>query len=152
MTNDGPKSAVRDRDEEKRWYSVREAATYLAVSQPTIFRWMKEGALSFYKIGGATRFTRESMDALIEKTTGLKEAEATLGRCAACGHSALVEGRVQGTGRMYFRPEKTKFWVFSEALVPLTARVCSACGYVQMHADVEKLNRLLPEDKPAGSR
>lgn len=132
----------------ERWFTVREAAEYLGISQPTVFRWMKDGLLSFYKIGGSTRFSRESLDAVVEKTTGSKEAEAAAGRCASCGHSMLVQGRVQGTGRLYFRPDKTKFWTFEESLVPLRARVCSACGHVQMHAETDKLNRLLPGDMP----
>ena len=130
---------------ERRWYSVLEAAAYLGVSRPTIFRWMKEGILSFYKVGGSTRFTKEGLDAVIEKTTGQKEAEAVAGRCIACGHDTLVEGKLQGTGLLYFRPRKTRFWVFRESMVPTRARVCAACGYIQLHADTETLSGLLPE-------
>jgi len=131
-------------DASTRRYTVSEAAEYLGVSEPTIFRWMREGRLSFLKIGGSTRFTQEGLDALIEKTTGSAEAAAAAGRCAACGHSTLVEGNVQGTGRLYFRPGKTRFWVFAEGLVPVRARVCTACGHIQLHADTSKLERLLP--------
>ena len=130
----------------EKWYTVKEAADYLGVSQPTIFRWMKEGILSFYKIGGATRFSKEGLDAVIDKTTGLKEAEKAAGRCVACGHDALVEGRVQGAGKLYFRPAKASFWVLHEAMVPTTAKVCPACGYVQWFADVEKLKKLKPQE------
>ena len=129
----------------KRCYTVRDAAGYLGVSEPTIFRWMKESLLSFYKIGGSTRFTREGLDAVVEKTTGRKEAEASAGRCAACGHNVLLEGRLQGAGKLYFKPQKTRFWVFEESLVPTRARVCAACGYIQLHADAEKLGRLQPQ-------
>lgn len=131
----------------KRWYTIPEAADYLSVSEPTIFRWMKGGQLSFYKIGGSTRFTQEGLEAVIEKTTGAKEAEAAAGRCAACGHSVLVEGRLRGAGRLYFQPEKTKFWTFQESMVPTLARVCTACGYIQLHAETAKLTRLLPGDE-----
>lgn len=129
---------------EADWLSIRDAAEYLGVSQPTIFRWMKDGLLSFYKVGGATRFSREGLDAVVEKTTGRKEAEAASGRCASCGHGLLLPGRLQGTGRLYFRPEKTRFWTFEEALIPMSAHVCAACGYVQIHADAAKLQRLRP--------
>ena len=129
----------------KTWYTVQEAAQYLEISEPTIFRWMKQGLLSFYKVGGATRFSKEGLDAVIEKTTGLKEAEAAAGRCASCGHSILVEGQLQGTGRLYFRPSKTKFWVLEEALVPTKALVCAACGHVQLSVDTAKLKRLSKE-------
>ena len=133
--------------EEKRWYSIREAAEYLEISEPTIFRWMKDGLLSFYKVGGSTRFSKEGLDAVIEKTTGLKEAEAAAGRCASCGHSGLIEGRMQGAGRLYFHPDKTKFWTFEESLVPVRARVCPACGYVQVYADAGKLRTLTSKSK-----
>lgn len=127
-----------------KWYTIKEAADYLGISQPTVFRWMKEGILSFYKIGGATRFSKEGLDAVIDKTTGQKEAEKAAGRCVACGHNILVEGRVQGMGKLYFKPARSSFWVLHEAMVPTTAKVCPACGYVQWYADTEKLKRLKP--------
>jgi excisionase family DNA binding protein len=129
------------------WFSVRDAAEYLGVSQPTIFRWMRDGLLSFYKVGGATRFSRDGLDAVVEKTTGRKEAEAASGRCVSCGHGVLAPGRLQGTGRLYFKPEKTKFWSFEESLIPMRAHVCVACGYMQIHADTGKLQRLMPSEK-----
>ena len=133
----------QDPAENDDWLTVEQAGDYLQVSRPTIFRWMKQGLLSFYKIGGATRFSKEGLDAVVEKTTGLKEAEAAFGRCAACGHNVLVEGSLQGTGKLYFRPSKSKFWVLSESLVPLRARVCAACGYIHVHADTTKMKKLV---------
>ena len=133
--------------EEKRWYSIPEAAEYLGVSEPTIFRWMKEGALSFYKVGGATRFTQEGLDAIIEKSTGRKEAEKAAGRCASCGHDVLVEGKLRGSGRLYFQPEKSKFWVWAESMVGTRAKACVACGYLQLYTDTEKLKKLKTEER-----
>jgi excisionase family DNA binding protein len=129
------------------WYSVKDAAAHLGVSEPTIFRWMKEGTLSFYKVGGSTRFSREGLDAVVQKSTGSTEAEAATGRCASCGHGVLVEGQLQGTGRLYFKPCETRFWTFEESLVPTKARVCAACGHIQIHADTAKLTRLAPARK-----
>jgi len=131
---------------DKQWYSIKEAAEYLGVSQPTIFRWMKDNLISFYKVGGSTRFSQEGLDAVVEKTTGRKEAEAARGKCFSCGHSVLVNGTIQGTGRLYFRPDRTKFWTMQEALVPIQARVCPACGYIQMHAETGKLESLMPQE------
>jgi excisionase family DNA binding protein len=146
-----PSPPIEDAAQEpKRWFTVPEAAEYLGVSEPTIFRWMKDGQLSFYKIGGSTRFTREGLDAVIEKTTGAKEAEAAAGRCAVCGHGVLVEGRLRGAGRLYFQPDKTKFWTFHESMVPTRARVCAACGAMQLRADTSKLRSLLPKDAERG--
>lgn len=145
MTEDSRLTNDQTNQRQNQWFSVRDAAKYLSVSQPTIFRWMKEGTLSFYKIGGSTRFSQEGLDAVIEKTTGIKEAEIAAGRCAACGHSILVAGRLQGAGRLYFRPDKPRFWTFAEAMVPTGARVCTACGYIQLHADTGKLRKLKPK-------
>jgi excisionase family DNA binding protein len=143
-----PNAPVEQQESPGRdWFTIDEAAAYLDVSRPTVFRWMKQGLLSFYKVGGSTRFTREGLDAVIEKSTGQKEAEAAAGRCAACGHSTLVEGRLQGAGRLYFHPDHTRFWVFAESLVPTKARVCPACGHVQLHADVVRLERLMPKEE-----
>lgn len=142
MTKESTQTKANDG---KDWYSIQEAAEYLDVSQPTIFRWMKQGLLSFHKVGASTRFDKEGLDAVIQKTTGQREAEAVANRCAACGHSVLVEGKLQGTGNLFFRPAKTRFWVFSEGLVPTTCKVCTACGYLQLHADTSKLRRLSPE-------
>ena len=134
-----------DRSTPEKWYTVKEAAEYLGVSQPTIFRWMKDETLSFYKVGGATRFSREGLDAVIEKSTGTKEAEQVMGRCVACSNNVLVEGRLQGAGRLYFKPSKTAFWTLHESLVPTKARVCAACGYVHHYADKNKLKVLKAE-------
>lgn len=130
----------------EKWYTIDEAAEYLSISRPTIFRWMKEGILSFYKIGGSTRFSKEGLDAVIDKTTGQKEAEKVAGRCIACGHNILVEGRVQATGKLYFKPAKTSFWVMHESMVPTHARMCPICGYVHWYADVGKLRKLKPHE------
>lgn len=126
----------------QKWYTVEEAGTYLGVSRPTVFRWMKDGTLSFYKVGGSTRFSQEGLDAVFEKTTGRKEAEAVAGRCAACGHTMLMDGRLQGTGRLYFRPDETRFWTLQQSMVDLRARVCPACGFVQLNVNVDQLKRL----------
>src|SRR5262245_32333444 len=39
-----------------KWYSIREAAEYLDVGEPTIYRWMREGKITFRKVGDSTRF------------------------------------------------------------------------------------------------
>ena len=104
---------------------------------------MKQGAISFNKIGKATRFSQRNLDAIIEKTTGENEAQECAARCASCGNSELAEGQLQGIGKMYFRPARAKFWVLDEALVPTRCRVCTACGYIQIHAETTKLRRLI---------
>ena len=127
----------------KSWFTVQEAGEYLGVSEPTIYRWMKEAKLSFYKVGDATRFKRENLDMVYEKHTSEREAEYYGSRCVACGHSRLVQGKVQSTGNVYFRPAKTKFLTLMESNVGMKAQVCPRCGFVQLFTDTEKLDRLL---------
>ena len=137
--------------EGKTWFSVKEAAAYLGKSEPTIFRWMKDGTLSFYKVGRATRFLKESLDAVVDKTTGSREAEAVAARCAACGHTGLMNGHLQSTGLIYFRPDKTRFWTFADSMVRVQGKACPACGFIQLHADTKKLGRLAIEDAETSS-
>ncbi len=142
-----PDDATYEEKTTREWYTVEEAAEYLDVSRPTIFRWMKDGKLSYYKVGGSTRFTHEGLDALIEKVTGRKEAEAAAGRCVCCGNTTLVEGDIRTTGKIYFHPDQTKFWTFQQSMVPTRAMVCTACGHIQLHADIDKLERLMPDEE-----
>jgi Zn ribbon nucleic-acid-binding protein len=58
----------------------------------------------------------------------------------------LAEGKLSSTGRVYFRADKTKFWVFSESMVEVRARVCVECGYVDLYADTDKLKKLVKDD------
>jgi excisionase family DNA binding protein len=48
------------------WLTLDEAAAYLKVSKPTIYRWTSAGQLPFYKLAGtgARRFKRSELDAL----------------------------------------------------------------------------------------
>jgi excisionase family DNA binding protein len=61
------------------WLTLDEAAAYLKVSKPSIYRYCSEGRLAFYKLAGtgARRFKRSDLDALL--TLG----QATPGKAAA---------------------------------------------------------------------
>ena len=133
------------------WMTTRQAAEYLRVSEPTIFRWMREGTLSFFKLGGATRFRRENLDMVARKVTGKQESERLAARCSVCGHGFRLDGEVRSTGKIYFMPEKTKFFVFSDSMVEVAARACPACGHIDMFADTEKLAALMREEDAATS-
>ena len=60
---------------EKDWFTIQEAAGYLNISEPTVYRWMKEGKLSFYKVGDSTRFKKENLEMVYEKHTSEREAQ-----------------------------------------------------------------------------
>ena len=135
-----------DKIQPEAWLSIAEAAEYLGISEPTIYRWMRDGKLSFYKVGDSTRFRRENLDMVVEKHTGTHEADFYGSRCVACGHSRLVKGRVQSTGRVYFKPDHTRFLTLHQSLVGVQARVCPKCGFVQMFTDTDQLDSLLREE------
>ena len=49
------------------WLTLEEAAAYLKVSKPTIYRFCSEGCLPFYKLAGTgqRRFKRPDLDGLL---------------------------------------------------------------------------------------
>lgn len=64
-------------------------------------------------------------------------------KCLWCESDRLVEGRLQGTGRIYFTPDRAKFFVLATSEVEVKARVCVECGYIDLYADTRKLKKLL---------
>ncbi|MBI4834027.1 MAG: helix-turn-helix domain-containing protein [Planctomycetes bacterium] len=135
--------APPERTESRDWYSIREACDYLDVSEQTIFRWMKDGKLTYFKVGDSTRFKQEDLELMVTKFTGEKEAEKYGTKCVACGHSVLIPGRIAGTGKVYFKPIKTKFFTFLESNVNIEAKSCPKCGFIQIFSDTAKLNKLI---------
>ncbi len=84
---------------------------------------------------------------LIVKTHLRKKAKAAAGHYVSCGHGVLVPGKIQGTGRLYFKPDQSKFWTLTESLVPTEARVCPMCGYVHLFAKTTKLQHITGKDQ-----
>ncbi|MGE4159252.1 MAG: helix-turn-helix domain-containing protein [Planctomycetota bacterium] len=126
-------------------YSIPEAAKYLKVSEPTLYRWMKDGTLSYFKVGRRTFFKRENLDALGVQHTSVLEVERKKNLCTHCGHGHMVEGRIQSTGKIYFRPKDTKFLTLKDPNINIEAMVCEACGFMKLVADTAKLKELMPE-------
>jgi excisionase family DNA binding protein len=160
--------------EESKWMTVKEASAYLKVSQMTMFRWMKSGKLTHYKMGSSVRFTKDDLDALAkpsmpiteERVSNLDESESSQNLkavvvetkpaepkkfqkeefCLMCGFDNLIDGHVQSTGKVYFKPLKTRFWAFVESTIPVNVKMCSRCGYLHQFADTSKMEQLNPED------
>lgn len=74
--------------------------------------------------------------------------------CPRCAADDLVEGALQSTGTMHFRPVGVPFLTFRTADVAIRACMCPGCGTVTLLGDVEKLRLILqtPEAQSAGSR
>ena len=65
--------------------------------------------------------------------------------CPRCGGSNLEPGSLHGG--VSFRPKHRRF--FSLRLsVPLSAKACWDCGYVQLNVETHELEKLLPRPDP----
>lgn len=134
-----------------RWLSIKDAAAYLAVGEPTLFRWMRDGRITFRKVGDSTRFLQEDLDALVEVHPSARDADKVKDFCPLCHQGPLVPGHLQSTGLIYFRPRGTKFWSLRTADVATEARMCAHCGHVSWFGDTKKLTQLLEKRAAAES-
>ena len=125
-----------------KWYSIGEAAEYLDVGDPTLYRWMREGKITYRKVGDSTRFWQEDLDSVMEVFHSAKDADKAREVCPVCHHNEMVEGKVQGTGLNYFVPKKTRFWTLKDSFVGTHVRMCTRCGALSWFGDTEKLASL----------
>src|SRR5438105_3740403 len=133
----------------RKWFSIKEASEYLDVGEPTLYRWMRDGKITYRKVGDSTRFWQEDLDAVMQVFRSAQDAEKVRAVCPACGHDELVDGRVRGAGLVYFVPTKTKFWSLKDSFVETTSRMCTRCGGISWSGDTGKLNKLRVPTKPA---
>ena len=125
-----------------KWFTIAEAAEYLDVGEQTIYRWMREDAITYRKVGDSTRFLQEDLDSVVQVRWSKADAARVRGLCPVCRHEQLLEGDLQSTGRLYFKPKKTKFWTLKDSNVEVEARICLRCGCVTTYGDLEKLTAL----------
>jgi excisionase family DNA binding protein len=132
-----------------KWYSIAEAAEYLDVGEPTLYRWMREGKITYRKVGDSTRFWQEDLDSVMEVFRSPKDAEKAREVCPVCRHDEMVEGRVRSTGLNYFVPKQTRFWTLKDSFIETNARMCTRCGAIAMFGDAAKLGTLRVQPHPA---
>ncbi len=125
-----------------KWYSIQEAAEYLDVAEPTLYRWMREGKITYRKVGDSTRFWQEDLDAVMQVYHSALDLDKAREVCPVCRHDELLEGRVQSTGLNYFRPKQTKFWILRPGNIATTAKMCARCGSIVWYGDTAKLAAL----------
>lgn len=135
-----------------KWFSIKEAAEYLEVGEPTLYRWMREGQITFRKVGDSTRFLQEDLDAAVQVHRSKRELERAKGICPVCRGEDLAEGFVQSTGRIYFKLKDAKFWTLKENVVPTTARLCRKCGAITCFGDLEKLDALIEKQDSSAEK
>jgi excisionase family DNA binding protein len=131
-----------------KWYSIREAAEYLDVGEPTLYRWMRDGKITYRKVGDSTRFWQEDLDSVMQVFHSAKDVDKSREVCPVCHHDVLVEGKVRGAGMVYFVPKKTKFWTLKDSFIQTTARMCARCGAISWHGDTAKLSALRAQAQP----
>jgi len=125
-----------------KWYTIREAAEYLSIGEPTLYRWMRDGKLTFRKIGDSTRFLKEDLDAFVQVFPSSKDVDQVKEICQVCHHDKLIDGHFRTTGLNYFRPSKTKFWSLKGSDISSTAKMCARCGAIMLFGDLKKLQAL----------
>lgn len=134
-----------------KWFSVKEAAEYLDIGEPTLYRWIKDGKITYRKVGDNTRFLQEDLDAVVEVFHRVKDIDKVRELCTFCRSPDLVDGLVQSTGMNYFRPAKTKFWTLATGNLETRARMCAKCGSIFWFGDLAKLAALrTPGESTAG--
>jgi excisionase family DNA binding protein len=129
----------------KKWYSIGEAAEFLDVGEPTLYRWMREGKITYRKVGDSTRFWQEDLDSVMEVFHSAKDLDTAREVCPVCRHDDLIEGTVRSTGLNYFVPKKTKFWTLKDSSIASKARMCARCGAIVWFGDLAKLASLRVE-------
>lgn len=125
------------------WFGIKEAAEYLDIGEPTLYRWMREGQITYRKVGDSTRFLKEDLDSAIKVFRCERDLQRVRGACPVCKAEELVDGFVQSTGRLYFKLKEAKFWTLKENSVPTTARLCRKCGAISFYGDLDAVEELI---------
>jgi excisionase family DNA binding protein len=138
--------------QKRKWFSIREAADYLDVGEPTLYRWMRDGKITYRKVGDSTRFWQEDLDSVMEVFHGERDLDKAREVCPVCRHTELVKGKVRGAGLVYFVPQKTKFWTLKDSFVETKASMCTRCGAISWFGDTAKLEKLRVQLAPGGAK
>jgi excisionase family DNA binding protein len=131
-----------------KWYSIQEAAEYLDVGEPTLYRWMRDGKITYRKVGDSTRFWQKDLDSVMQVFHSAKDLDKAREVCPVCRHDDLIEGKVRSTGLNYFTPQKSKFWTLKDSFVATKAKMCARCGAIVWFGDLVKLATLRMESQP----
>lgn len=131
------------------WFSIKEAAQYLSIGEPTLYRWMRDGKITYRKIGDSTRFLKEDLNAFVQVFPSKREAEKVKLVCPICHDDDIVLGKFRSTGLNYFRPDKSKFWSVRDSNIKTMAVMCQKCGAITHFGDTKKLEKLVAYAKAA---
>ena len=68
-------------------------------------------------------------------------------KCQRCGSEKLQPGTIQSTGKIYFRPEDTKFVTYKTADIEVKSNICIECGNIELAADTQRVLSLIDKTK-----
>jgi hypothetical protein len=63
-------------------------------------------------------------------------------KCLRCGGTQLQPGKIKSTGKIWFKPEKTKFLTLKTSNVDMHASLCLDCGTIDLAGDPGKAKAL----------
>ena len=69
-------------------------------------------------------------------------------KCPICGSERIEPGNIRSTGKIYFRPENTKFLSLKTPDIEIKANLCLECGNVNLIADAHKAGAILGKAEP----
>ena len=64
-----------------------------------------------------------------------------------CGSTQLAEGKIQSSGRVYFRPDKVNFFALKTADLAVNGLMCLDCGSIELFGDIKKAKSLVQRTK-----
>jgi len=124
------------------WFSIKDAAEYLNIGEPTLYRWMRDRKITYRKVGDSTRFLKDDLDAIVQVYLSEKNHQEARQCCPVCHSEDLETGIYRSTGLTYFQLKKTKFWTIRDSNIKTEARMCNRCGAVTIFGDLEKLHKI----------
>ncbi len=133
---------LKPADNTPRWFTIKEAANYLSIGEPTLYRWMRDGKITYRKIGDSTRFLQSDLEEVVKVVRRHSSVIEQTGTCPACGSSDLEDGIFRSTGLNYFQPGKTKFFTMRDSSVRAKAMMCGQCGAIFLYGDTAKLSAI----------
>jgi len=128
---------------------MREYAARFAVR----IQWLRR-----IQVGVLRRFVHRLFRIESEVVTGVHRLNKFDGQRLVTAHNrqmpvanSMVEGKVRGTGLVYFVPKKTKFWTLKDSFVETTCRMCTRCGAIAWFGDTTNLTALRTQAEPTGT-
>ncbi len=67
FVRDRVEASLREREAERRWLTIPEAAAYLGLSEKAIRRRIERGTIAYSRLGSGIRVDRRALDSQLER-------------------------------------------------------------------------------------